>query len=209
MITPVGMISIVVGIIVCFSGYSMFRSMLPLWGFILGGAAAMYLAPLVIKVPEAQRLWLDIGSFVVGGVLGAVLASPLYYVTIFASGAAMGALSGMVFGAYLQISSGEISVRALRQLAGMTFPPRIESAVQVFLMVALGLIIGAAALSFQKFMITASTAFLGSAAVVSGFTGTITQALQGSPSQGVWMIVGWLLLGMLGMFIQFRMRDET
>ncbi len=161
MITPIGMISIVVGIIVCFSGYSMFRSMLPLWGFILGGAAAMYLAPLVIKVPEAQRLWLDIGSFVVGGVLGAVLASPLYYVTIFASGAAMGALSGMVFGAYLQISGGEISVRALRQLAGMTFPPRIETAVQVFLMVALGLIIGAAALSFQKFMITVLDRFPG------------------------------------------------
>ncbi len=200
MITPMGVILIVVGIIVCFSGYSMFRSMLPLWGFILGGFAAMNLAPLVIKVPEAQRLFLDIGSFVLGGVLGAVLASPLYYVTIFASGAAMGAL---------QISGGEISVRALSRLAAMTFPPRVETAVQVFLMVALGLIIGAAALSFQKFMITASTAFLGSAAVVSGFTGTITQALQGSPSQGVWMMVGWLLLGMLGMFIQFRMRDET
>jgi uncharacterized membrane protein len=91
----------------------------------------------------------------------------------------------------------------------MTFPPRIDTPLQVILMVVLGLIVGGFSISFQKFMIIASTAFLGAAGVVSGLTGAILDALRASPTKGVLVVVSWLLLGMIGLFVQFRMRDET
>jgi hypothetical protein len=209
LISPLGIVLVIFGILVCFMGYSIFRSMLPLWGFILGGFITLLLAPLVIKVPQSQELILQIVSFVVGGILGALLATPLYYVTVFVSGAAMGALIGLVIGSYMQVGGGQISFRALTDLASMTFPPRIESTVQVVMMIIFGLIIGGFSISFQEFMITASTAFLGAGAAASGLTGVGLNVLQASPTRGMIIVVIWLLLGMLGLFVQFRMRDQT
>jgi hypothetical protein len=209
MVTPLGIVLVIFGALVCFMGYSVFRSMLPLWGFILGGFIAITLVPLAVHVAPEQTWILQTVSFIVGGLIGALIATPLYYVTIFISGAAMGGLIGLIAGAYLDVSHGQVSVRALTDLAAMTFPPRIESPLQVILMVVLGLIIGGFSISFQKFMIIASTAFLGAAGVVSGLTGAILDALRTSPTKGVLVMVSWLLLGMIGMFVQFRMRDET
>jgi hypothetical protein len=209
MVTPLGIVLVIFGALVCFMGYSVFRSMLPLWGFILGGFIAITLVPLAVQVAPEQTWILQTASFIVGGLIGALIATPLYYVTIFISGAAMGGLIGLILGSYLDVSHGQVSVRALTQLAAMSFPPRIETPLQVTLMVVLGLIIGGFSISFQKFMIIASTAFLGAAGVVSGLTGAILEALRTSPTKGVLVMVSWLLLGMIGMFVQFRMRDET
>jgi hypothetical protein len=209
MITPLGMVLVVFGILVCFAGYNIFQSMLPLWGFILGGFVCILLLPMVIKIPPSQETIFQVVSFVVVGVIGALLARPLYYVTVFLSGAAAGALIGLVFGAYLSISSGQVSISALTELSSMSFPPKVETTLQVVLMVVLGLIVGGFSISFQTFMISASTAFLGSAAVVSGLTGTILDIFRTRPIQGFTIFVVWLALGMIGMFVQFRMRDET
>jgi uncharacterized membrane protein HdeD (DUF308 family) len=91
----------------------------------------------------------------------------------------------------------------------MSFPPRIETATQVVFMVIFGLIIGGFSISFQKFMISASTAFLGAAGVVSGLTGPLLDMMRSNSSRGLWVMITWLVLGMVGLFIQFRMRDET
>jgi Domain of unknown function (DUF4203) len=209
MITPLSIVEVVFGILVCFMGYSIFRSMLPLWGFILGGFALLFLAPLLIQVPPSQEILVQVVSFLIGGIIGALIATPLFYVTVFVSGAAMGALIGMVVGSYLQVSGGQVSVRALTELASMSFPPRIETATQVVFMVIFGLIIGGFSISFQKFMISASTAFLGAAGVVSGLTGPLLDMMRSNSSRGLWVMITWLVLGMVGLFIQFRMRDET
>jgi hypothetical protein len=209
MITPLSIVEVVFGILVCFMGYSIFRSMLPLWGFILGGFALLFLAPLLIQVPPSQEILVQVVSFLIGGVIGALIATPLFYVTVFVSGAAMGALIGIVVGSYLQVSGGQVSVRALTELASMSFPPQIETATQVVFMVIFGLIIGGFSISFQKFMISASTAFLGAAGVVSGLTGPLLDMMRSNSSRGLWVMITWLVLGMVGLFIQFRMRDET
>jgi len=209
MITPLGIVEVLFGILVCFMGYSIFRSMLPLWGFILGGFAVLFLAPLVVQVPPSQEILVQVVSFVIGGIIGALIATPLYYVTIFLSGAAMGALIGMVLGSYLQVSGGQVSIRALTELASMSFPPQVETATQVVFMVVFGLIIGGFSISFQKFMISASTAFLGAAAVVTGLNGPLLDVMRSNSSRGLWVMVTWLVLGMIGLFVQFRMRDET
>jgi len=208
-ITPLGIVLVIFGIMVCFAGYSIFQSMLPLWGFILGGFIFIIFAPMLIPFPPAQETIYQVVAFGVGGLIGALLARPLYYATIFLSGAAAGALIGMVVGAYLSVSAGQVSVRALTELAAMSFPPRIDTPLQVVLMIAFGLIVGGFSISFQKFMISASTALLGAAAVVSGLTGAILDVFRSSPTRGFTYFVVWLALGMIGLFIQFRMRDET
>jgi hypothetical protein len=203
------MVLVIFGILVCFAGYSIFQSMLPLWGFILGGFICIIVVPMVMKIPPSQEAIYQVVSFAAGGLIGALIAKPLYYVTVFISGAAAGALVGIVLGAYLSISGGQVSVHALNELASMSFPPRIDTPIQVVLMVVLGLIVGGFSISFQKFMISSSTALLGAAAVVSGLTGAILDVFRTSPTRGFTIFVAWLALGMIGMFIQFRMRDET
>lgn len=207
--TAQGAVLIVLGVIICLAGYSLFRSMLPLWGFLLVGFIAMTFVPLLIKVPANQHLLVQIVVFIVGGIMGALAAKPLYYVTVFLSGAILGGLVGLVFGAYMEVSSGAISLRALNELAAMPFPPEVNSTMQVALIAILALATGAFAIGFQKFMITASTAFLGSAALVSGLTGVGLALVRFSSNRAVWVVVSWLIIGMLGMFIQYRTQDET
>lgn len=208
MITPQGIVMVLVGATACFMGYSMFRSMLPLWGFILGGWIVTILAPNFIQVPVSQALFLTLGSFVVGGLIGALIASPLYYVIIFLSGAALGALFGIVGGSFLDIG-GITSFRDMQALSNLSlsFPPQVTSMTQLVLIVILGGIMGLLALNFQQFMITSSSAFVGAAALVSGLSAVITDSF---PNMGanLMMVVAWLLLGLIGIFVQFRILGD-
>jgi hypothetical protein len=208
MVTPQGIMLVLVGAIACFMGYSMFRSMLPLWGFILGGFIMMTIAPNFITVPPSQTMFLVIGSFVVGGLVGALIAMPLYYGIVFISGAALGALLGIVGGSFLDMG-GITSFRDVQNLQNMsiTFPPQVTSMTQLVLIVIIGGILGFMALNFQKFMITASSAFLGAAALVAGLSAVITNSMP-NVSGNILMVVGWLLLGMVGIFVQFRVLDD-
>jgi len=208
MVTPQGIVMVLVGATACFMGYSMFRSMLPLWGFILGGWIFMTFSPNFIQVPASQQLFLVIGSFIVGGLIGALVATPLYYGIVFSSGAAFGALLGVIFGAFLD-TGGITNFRDVQELSNMsfTFPPQVSSMTQLVMIVIFGVILGFLALNFQKFMITASSAFLGSAALVSGLSAVITNSF---PNMGanLLMVIGWLLLGMVGIFVQFRVLGD-
>lgn len=204
-----GMILVVFGIFVCFMGYSMFKSMLPLWGFVLGGLVAINFGGSLTSQFAMDPLIVQIGTFVVGGVIGALIASPLYYVAVFLTGAALGGLVGLVVGAYIQISGGTISFAALGQLANMSFPPALNTGTQFLLLIVLGIVTGGFAIAFQEFMITASTSLIGSAVLVAGLDTTVLRGMQNSPERGVYMVVIWFAVGMLGLFIQYRMRDQT
>jgi hypothetical protein len=208
MLTPQGMMLVLVGAVACFMGYSMFRSMLPLWGFILGGWIAMTIAPNFIEVPASQQLILFIASFAIGGVIGALISTPLYYVIIFLSGATLGALIGIVVGSLLEFG-GIASFRDLDTLrnVNLSFPPEVNSITQLVLIVIIGGALGFAALNFQQFMITASSAFLGAAALVSGLSVVITNSFP-NVSGSLMLLLSWLVLGMVGIFIQFRVLGD-
>lgn len=208
-VTPQGAALVFFGIIICFMGYSLFRSMLPLWGFILFGILGLTGLPLVVQLQGTQLLIGQIVAFLVAGTIGALIATPLYYVVVFMTGALLGGLVGMVLGAYLSISGGTVSFRALTRLAEMSFPPTVDTPTQFVIMVILGLITGVFAISFQKFMISASTAFLGSAGVVSGLNATLLGAFARVENRSILIGITWLILGMIGLFVQYRMRDET
>jgi hypothetical protein len=209
MAAPQGIILLVFGIFICFAGYSMFKSMLPLWGFILGGLIAVTFGSAFTGSFTAEPLLVQIIMFVVGGVIGALISSPLYYLAVFVTGAALGGLIGIVFGAYLEVSAGAVSVRALTTLSGLSFPPPVNSTLQFGCMVLFGVVTGGLAIAFQKFMITASTAFIGAAAFVAGLNSSAFSLLNENTSKNIWVIVIWFALALLGLFIQYRMRDET
>lgn len=204
-----GMILVVFGIFICFMGYSMFRSMLSLWGFILGGFVAINFGGGLTSQIDANPLIIQIGTFAVGGIIGALIASPMYYVSVFLTGAVMGALVGIVLGAYIQLSGGTVSFAALGQLSNMTFPPAVTTGLQFLLLAIFGIVTGGFAIAFQEFMISASTSLIGSAILVAGLRTTVLQGMQNSPERGIYLVVIWFVVGMLGLFVQYRMRDQT
>ena len=194
------------GVIACFSGYSMFRTLLPLWGFLIIGWIALSVVPMFIQLPGTQSYIVRIAAFVVGGVIGAVIATPLYHVMIFISGAALGALMGNIIGALIALG-GLDSMTKLDAFTSMSFPPQTTSPVQFVIMVILGAILGAVALSFQKFMVTASSAFIGAAALVGALSGVIVGGLV-TDSPGVVVIMAWFFVGFIGLFVQYRFAED-
>ena len=206
--TGQGMFLVVFGIAACIAGYSMFRSMVPLWGFLLGGWIGFTMLPVFVSGPQAAQIIYQIGSFLIGGVVGAIIAYPLYYVIIFLSGGALGMMTGILIGALIDMG-GINSFRHLDTLASMSFPPSPQSGTQFLAMVICGLIMGGLAIAFQKFMVIASSAFLGAAAIISGLVGPIAQIATSDMGRGAVTILGWIILGFIGVFIQFRTMDEV
>jgi len=199
---------IVLGVVACFAGYSMFRTMLPMWGFIIGGWVAYTLAPTLIPAAQSGAALYRVGAFLVGGLIGAIVAVPLYFVIIFLSGAALGAIIGIMFGAVIDVG-GISTMRQVTALINMSFPPVAATTTQFLLMAIFGVILGIVALNFQKFMIIASSAFVGSAALITGLTGTIGNIANTDMSRAAIMLLGWIVLALLGMFVQFRVLGET
>lgn len=202
-----GMVMLVLGILACFMGYSMFRTMMPLWGFLLGGWIAFTLLPAVMPDRAGEVLY-QVGAFVAGGLVGSLISLPLYFVIIFLSGAALGMLVGIITGALIDVG-GITSVRQLTTFTSMSFPPVPQTPLQYLLMLAFGLVLGGAAIGFQKFMITASSAFLGAAGIMTGLVGPINQIATTAAARGAYIMLGWLMLGMIGMFVQFRTMGEV
>jgi hypothetical protein len=208
MITGQDAFLIALGILACFSGYSMFRSMLPLWGFILGGWFAYIMLPAVVGPGRADSLIVKIVGIGIGALIGAAISTPLYYVIVFLSGAALGMIFGVMFGTLIDVG-GLSSMAQLNQFIALSFPPAPQSGMQFLMMVIGGLILGSAALNFQKFMICASSAFLGAAAIITGLGGSLGSLTSSDMNRSAFMLIGFLILGMIGLFVQFRAMGET
>ena len=199
-------ILVIVGIIATFAGYSVFRDMMPLWAFILGGWLTYILLPTLAGPERASNLIITIVAVLIGGAIAALLSRILYFVIVFLSGAALGMLIGVVLGAIIDVG-GFGSTHAISRLMTLSFPPIPQTSLQFILMVLAGLLMGALAVAFQQFMICASSAFVGAAALVSGLLGPINHIGAVNVSQGATMMVAWLILGMIGTFLQLRVLD--
>lgn len=197
---------VILGIAACFAGYSMFQTILPMWGFLLGGWITLTLLPTFVQGAQAETLLYQVGAFVIGGLIGALISTPLYFVIIFLSGGALGMMLGIVVGALID-TGGITSVSQLNAFANLSFPPMPQSGLQLLLMVVFGLILGIFAIGFQKFTICASSSFLGAGAVITGLSGPITSAANDT-SRGVLLMMGWFILALIGLFLQLRMMSD-
>ncbi len=201
------MVFVAFGVLACFMGYSMFRETLPLWGFLLGGYIAFILFPTIFKAQADSILYKAI-AFGVGGLIGAVIATPLYFVIIFLSGAALGMVFGVMIGSLIDVG-GITSVKQMMSFLSMTFPPIPQTITQFAAMIVLGGITGGLSINFQKFMIIASSSFLGAFAIASGLSVTLGRLSATAMGRGAVMLLTVMIVGLIGMFVQFRLSGDT
>jgi hypothetical protein len=177
-------LTILVGVLQCFFGYRIFKFILGLTGFLLGGALSIVIGYTISQVEAFVLL-----TGLVGGFIGAALMVTLYYVGIFLIGAILGSVLGTVFYAVAEGNPDPAVLLILAVLAGII------------------------ALIFQKFMIIVSTAFGGSWGVVIGIVYFITGTVNLSNPEQIFssggkylyaLLLCWLVLGVAGVIIQYR-----
>jgi hypothetical protein len=190
------LVSIGLGVVYCFFGYRMFKVILGILGFVSG---AYLVAAIAFNLLGREQAVLVISAGLVGGIIGAVLVVAFYFIGIFLLGAWLGSLLGIL------LTGGG------------------ESTVATVILLVLAVIGGIVALTLQKLMIVISTALSGAWAIVSGVIHFLGDArgpirpfqyhpnLRALRSMGVWgyaMLLCWVLLGIAGMVVQYRITTE-
>lgn len=181
-------LSIAYGALNCFYGYKIFKIVLGIVGFITGGLVAAGVAMAATKEPGIAVL-----AGLVGGATGAMLMVALYFLGVFVLGALVGGLLGAVAAAALGLQ-GEPALAVVGVL---------------------GLLGGVLAVVFQKLMIILSTAFSGAWSMVSGAAYFLLDlhplviaqnplALQALGMKLYLLGAAWLVLGILGVLVQYK-----
>ena len=83
--TPAAIILIAGGLLSCFAGYRVFRTVLGFFGFVIGALLTSSL------MGTEQTLWMIAGA-IVGGIIGALIMVAAYFVGVALIGAGAGAL---------------------------------------------------------------------------------------------------------------------
>jgi hypothetical protein len=182
-------IAIVLGLVVCFFGYRLFRIVLAIYGLVLGAVLGLLVASLL----GAGDTYVSLIAALVGGLIGAALMATLYKVGVFLVGAVAGAV-----------------------LAGM-IGANLSSGWRVVAIVLAALLLGIVAVLFQRIVLILATAFSGSwvvaqagAALLAGRTmawgdllsNRFIPELSGAALGG--FFATWLVLGIAGAVVQFR-----
>lgn len=183
-VTLLAVAAIAYGAVNCLFGYRLFRVLLGLWGAVIGGFVGWSMGA------QAAGTNLALVAGLLGAVLGGVLLTLLYFLGVFVIGAMLGAMAAA----------------AAMTLANQPPHPLVELAGAV--------VLGLAALKFQKLVIVLATAFGGAWAIVLG----VAQLLQrfdmrlalASPramplpdARAALVFATWLALGLVGATIQY------
>lgn len=177
-------LGILLGALNCFFGYQLFKILLRIIGFVVGGTIAGFIGYSLFQ--DAVFAFL---TGILGGFIGAALSVALYFIGVFISGAFFGGILGAFLYAITQ-STPELAVILI-----------------------LATISGILAVIFEKLMIIVSTAFSGSFLVVIGtayFTveafklSNMEQLLISGSSLAYAMLLCWLTLGIFGVIFQYR-----
>ena len=87
--TPAAIILVLGGVLACFAGYRVFRVVLGIYGFILGGLLASSF------MGTDQKLWMVLAA-IGGGAIGALVLIAAYFIGVALIGGAFGALAANV-----------------------------------------------------------------------------------------------------------------
>jgi Ni,Fe-hydrogenase I cytochrome b subunit len=188
-----GMIALLFGLALAFSGYRLFLILLPIWAFFFGFGFG---AQTIQAIFPNDALLSTVTSWVVGFIVAALFAILAYLFYIFAV-------------AVISYSLGYAAAVGLLSLLGMQFG---------FIVWVIGLVAGIALafvvlrFNIQKIVIELGTAFLGAGVIVGVFLALfgglptsqliqnpVAAALKNSP---FWMIV-FIVLGILAFAAQF------
>jgi hypothetical protein len=187
---PAAIVLLLGGAVACFAGYRLFRVVLAIYGFIFGAM----LASSVMGI--SNHLGMLIAALI-GGILGAVLFTFAYYVSIGLIGAGMGA--GLL--------------QAVWHYAKSSDPPSVA----VIVAAVAGAVV---AMALQRYVIIISTACSGAWTMLIGGLAiagnrTAERAAAGgnvwilypfSPAYGQrWVSIAWILLSVVGIAVQTGM----
>ena len=183
---PAAAILLAGGVISCFFGYRLFRTVLAIFGFILGALAAS-------SVFGISNTTLMLVAAVIGGLIGAFILIAAYFVGVALVGAGLGAVI-----ANLAFSSGgrdpSVFVVVLFSIAGAvgaTYLQRYFIIVGTAFGGAWTMIVGAMALVGDRNALKAAT------------SGDVWVAYPLNPAPGQrWVIYVWIFLSLLGAAVQ-------
>ena len=190
---PAAIVLLIGGAVACFAGYRLFRVVLAIYGFIFGAM----LASSVMGI--SNHLGMLIAALI-GGILGAVLFTFAYYVSIGLIGAGMGA--GLL--------------QAVWHYAKSSDPPSVA----MIIAAVAGAVV---AMALQRYVIIISTAFSGAwtmlvgglamvgdrAAERAASSGNVWILYPFSPAIGPrWVSIAWILLSLLGIAVQTGMTGK-
>jgi hypothetical protein len=184
---PVAILLIAGGVVSCFAGYRLFKSVLAFFGFVIG---AMF-ASSMMGVTSTVAM---VAAALAGGLIGALTLVLAYFVGIAIVGAGLGAVVAHV--GWPLVGTGE--------------PP----ALAVILLAVAG---ACGAMFLQRYVIIVGTAFAGSMTILLGCIEVLaTRTVQSTPAARPvwilypmavfdgprWMPIVWALLGFAGTAVQ-------
>lgn len=173
------------GALSCFAGYRLFRVVLAIYGFILGGSIAS-------STLAATNTTGQLVAWVVGGFAGALILVLAYFVGIALIGAGLGAFLAQLGWSYF--GSGD--------------PPPA-------LVIVLAIVGAIGAMVLQRYVIIVATAFGGAWTLLLGVVATLDRRAPSARSADVWVLypitmapdqrwlpIAWFALGLLGTAVQ-------
>jgi hypothetical protein len=183
---PAGVVLFFGGFLACFAGYRLFRTVLAIYGFILGAMIAS-------SVMGATNTTGMIIAAILGGLVGAVILVFAYFVAIAIVGAGLGAL---------------VVHLAWRQMAALDPPP--------LAVITASVIGGLGAMVLQRYVIIVATAFGGAWTTIVGAIAAAGERFgvrlstadawilyPFNPGVGErWLPYAWAALGVLGTAVQ-------
>jgi len=187
---PAAILLVLGGTLACFAGYRLLRTVLGIYGFILG-------AMLASSMVDVSNTFAMVVAAVIGGFVGAVVLVFAYFVGVALVGAGLGAL---------------IAHMAWSQAAGAD-PPAI-AVIVASVLGAVGTMI------LQRYVIVVATAFGGAwTIIVGGLAAASARGLEGLPPAGdpwilypftpatgeQWVPVAWIALGLVGTIVQLAL----
>jgi hypothetical protein len=182
---PAAVLLLAGGIVSCFFGYRLFRTVLAIFGFIFGGM----LASSIFGVSNTSMM---VVAWLLGGLAGAFILMVAYFVGVALMGAALGAAV-----AHIAFSSGRdpsVIVVILFAVAGAisaTYLQRYFIIVGTAFGGAWTMIVGAMALVGNRTALRAAT------------SGDVWVAYPLNPAPGQrWVLLVWILLSLIGAGVQ-------
>ena len=176
---------VVGGALSCFAGYRLFRVVLAIYGFILGGSIAS--STLGATNATGQLL-----AWIIGGFAGAIILVLAYFVGIALIGAGLGALVAQI--AWTYFGTGD--------------PPAA-------LVIVLAIVGAIGAMVLQRYVIIVATAFGGAWTLLLGALAAMDRKAPAARGAGVWVFyptsvppdarwlpIAWIAVGVLGTAVQ-------
>jgi hypothetical protein len=180
------LVLVIGGAIACFAGYRLFRTVLAIYGFILGALMAS-------SMMGSTNMIGMIAAAIVGGILGAVILTFAYFVGIALIGAGLGALVAHVL--WTQFRASDPPAAAIVALA-------ILGAIGAMVLQRYIIVVGTALVGAWTLLVGATTLTIG-APMRSPASGTVWILYPFSPAPGQrWLPVAFVALGVIGTAVQ-------